>query len=179
MTRRRGRSKGEAQPAFVQVLKVTLKEPAWLDLSFGARCLYILLKSYYNGSSNNGRLYLSHRKAATELGCNKDSVPRWFSELETHGFIVKTKGSSLGSDGNAEAAHWRLTEIGCLGEPPTKDYRKWTPCAAKQPRGRRRPENRIPSDQSGQSVRSNQTGVSGTVRQADRNSRTLSATSRP
>ena len=136
---RTGRAKGAVQP-FVQILKPTLKEPAWKDLSYGARCLYIALKSYYWGD-NNGHLYLSVRKAAHDLGAAPSSTERWFQELIEHGFIVPTGGGFLGSDGKGTATSWRLTELGFMGEQPTKDYKDWPNM-----------KNRIPSLKSVQTV---------------------------
>ena len=111
-------------PTIVQILKPTLKEPAWMELPYGARCLYITLKSYYRGD-NNGRLYLSVRKAAQDLGASPSSTERWFHNLIHHGFIVPTSGGFLGNDGKGTAASWRLTELGFMGEQPTKDYKDW------------------------------------------------------
>jgi len=125
---------------FVQMLKPTLREPAWRDLSYGARCLYVTLKSYFNGS-NNGRLYLSVRKAAEELGTSSlSSVERWFRELEGHGFIRKTERGYLGAEGKGVATYWRLTELGCQTDRPTRDYKDW------------KRENRTPYPKQGQSV---------------------------
>ena len=134
---RKGRVKSAMQP-FVQVLKPTLREPAWKALPYGTRCLYITLKSYYNGD-NNGRIYLSVRKAAEELGASPTSTERWFYRLIQHGFIVPTGGGFLGSNGKGTS--WRLTEIGFMGEQPTKDYKDWPNI-----------KNSIPSQKSGQSV---------------------------
>ena len=136
---RTGRAKGAIQP-FVQILKHTLKEPAWKDLSYGARSLYIAVKSYYRGD-NNGRLFLSVRKASEELGASRSSTERWFQELIEHGFIVPTGGGFLGGDGKGTATSWRLTELGFMGEQPTKDYKDWPNM-----------KNRIPSRKSGQTV---------------------------
>ncbi len=133
-----GRTTG-AQP-YVQVLKPTLKEPAWKALSYGARCLYITLKSYYFGD-NNGRVYLGVRKAARELGASRSSTEIWFRDLTEHGFIVSTSGGFLGSDGKGTATSWRLTELGFMGEQPTKDYKDWPNI-----------KNRTPSRKSGQAV---------------------------
>ena len=134
-----GRARGAMQP-FVQVLKPTLREPAWKALPYGARCLYITLKSYYRGD-NNGRIYLSVRKAAQELGASRSSTEKWFHRLIQHGFIVPTRGGFLGSDGKGIATSWRLTELGFMGERPTKDYKDWPNI-----------KNRIPSLESGRSV---------------------------
>ena len=119
----------ETQP-FVQVLKPTLQEPAWKDLTFGARCLYVTIKSFFNGE-NNGRIFLGVRKAAAELGASRSSTERWFLELENHGFIVKTKPASLGSYGKGRATCWRLTELGYQFESkqgrPSREYKEWMP----------------------------------------------------
>ena len=112
---------------FVRMINSFRQEPAWLALSFGARCLYVELKSQYNGYNNNGRLMCSARFAAKALGCSKNSVTVYFKELEEMGFIVKTKGGSLGSDGHGQGRLWRLTELGFMGDRPTKDYRNWKP----------------------------------------------------
>ncbi|QIG48808.1 hypothetical protein G5V57_14370 [Nordella sp. HKS 07] len=120
-----------SQP-FVAVLKPMLQEPAWLAMSYGARCLYITLKSFYNGS-NNGNIFLGVRKAATLLGAVQSSTERWFRELQDHGFIRQTQGAFLGTDGHASATYWRLTEIGYRGERPTRDYQQWEPRKNKTP----------------------------------------------
>ncbi len=133
-----GRTKGAMQP-FVQVLKPTLQEPAWKALSYGARCLYITLKSYYLGD-NNGRVYLGVRKAAQDLGASRSSTERWFHDLIQHGFIVPTRGGFLGGDGKGTATSWRLTELGFMGQQPTKDYKQWPNM------------KNIPSRKSGQTV---------------------------
>ncbi len=135
----KGRAKGATQP-FVQVLKPTLQEPAWKALPYGARCAYITLKSYFTGS-NNGRLYLSVRKAAEELGASPTSTERWFQDLIRHGFIVPTAGGFLGTEGKGTATYWRLTELGCNGEQPTRDFKDWPDV-----------KNRIPSLKKGQTV---------------------------
>ncbi len=135
----KGRTKSATQP-FVQVLKPTLQEPAWKALPYGARCLYITLKSFFTGS-NNGRLYLSVRKAANELGASSTSTERWFQDLIKHGFIVPTAGGFLGAEGKGTATYWRLTELGFNGEQPTRDYKDWPDL-----------KNRPPSQKKGRTV---------------------------
>ena len=136
---RKGRTKSATQP-FVQVLKPTLQEPAWKALPYGARCLYITIKSYFMGN-NNGRLYLSVRKAADELGASSTSTERWFQDLIKHGFIVPTAGGFLGAEGKGTATYWRLTELGFNGEQPTRDYKDWPDL-----------RNKTPSQKKGQTV---------------------------
>ncbi|WP_062225690.1 helix-turn-helix domain-containing protein [Aureimonas frigidaquae] len=127
---------------FVSVLKPTMQEPAWKALSYGARCLYIVVKSYYNGR-NNGRIYLGVRRAAADMGASRSSTEVWFRELQEHGFLRITQAAHLGIDGNAMATFWRLTELGYMGEQPTRDYRGWTPPPTKK---------KTPHRKSGQTV---------------------------
>ena len=63
------KAKRKPDEYFVQIYHQFLDEPAWLALSFGARCLYVLLKSYYN-SQNNGKLFLNTSAAATPTAVN-------------------------------------------------------------------------------------------------------------
>lgn len=83
------------------------------------------MKALYNGYDNNGRIMFSARLAAEALNCNKDSATAYFKDLKQKGFIVETKGGYLGVDGRGKGRLWRLTEIGFMGDRPTKDYRKW------------------------------------------------------
>ncbi len=125
-----GRGKKGSPPKdqqFVQLFNGLRAEPAWLALSFGARCLYVELKALYNGHNNNGRLMCSARFAAKVLGCSRTSATGYFRELQEKGFVVETKGGSLGSDGRGQGRMWRLTELGFMGEKPTTDYLDWKP----------------------------------------------------
>lgn len=145
---------------YVAILKPTLKEPAWRDLSYGARCLYIVIKSFYNGD-NNGRLYLGIRKAATELGASRSSTERWFHELEDHGFIRKTEGGFLGVDGKGVAAYWRLTEVGYMGAQPTREFKNWQPAKIKTPSqksGQTVPKIGTPCHENGDTCHENRDG---------------------
>jgi hypothetical protein len=120
-------NKGRLSP-FVPLLKETLDCPAWRATSHGARSLYIALKRYYNQNiHNNGRIYLSQRTAAKEIGSKPVQVGRWFRELKHYGFIVMISGGCLGIDGKGQAPRWRLTEIGYMKDPPTRDFMRWNP----------------------------------------------------
>jgi hypothetical protein len=108
------------------LLKETLHSPAWRALSHGARSLYVLLKERYNSKEhNNGRIFLSQREAAEELGSGTEEITRWFRELQHYGFIVQTAPGCLGLDGKGKAPHWRLTELGYMRDPPTRDFLRW------------------------------------------------------
>jgi hypothetical protein len=122
---RRDNDKGRLQP-FVPLLKETLDCAAWRAMSHGARSLYVALKRRYNRDfHNNGRLYLSQREAAEEIGSARNQVARWFRELQHYGFIVMTSPGYLGIDGHGRAPSWRLTELGYMKEPPTRDFMRW------------------------------------------------------
>jgi hypothetical protein len=135
-------------PPFVPLFKETLKTPAWRKLSHGARSLYVALKCRYNPNNhNNGRLYLSQRDARREIGSTFKSIARWFRELQHYGFIVQMKPGSLGLNGKGTAPWWRLTEVGYMRDPPTKDFLKWdgTPFVdVVQARPSRRKKSRTP-----------------------------------
>ena len=61
--------KGEHLGPFVPLLKETLDSPGWRAMSHGARSLYVCLKRRYNSKQfNNGRLHVSQRQAAKEIG---------------------------------------------------------------------------------------------------------------
>jgi hypothetical protein len=125
--RRKGRL-----PPFVPLTLTTLASPAWKQLSFGARCLYVVLQSYLrNDRLNNGKVFRSYRDAANDLGTKSiRSVQRWYRELAHYGFIVMTTGPCLGVDGEGIAAHWRITEWQTFDArgtyiAATRDFDRW------------------------------------------------------
>ena len=121
----RRRDKGRLAP-FVPLLKETIATPAWRAMSPSARCVYIALKQRYSSNfKNNGRIYLSVRQAAKEVGVNKETAARGFREIQHYGFGAITSGACLGVDGKGKAPHWRLTEIGYMVDPPTRDFLRW------------------------------------------------------
>jgi hypothetical protein len=130
---KRDKDKGRLAP-FVALDRDMMMSPAWRALSMGARVLYLHLKRRWSfKSKNNGRIFLSQRDAQKELGIrNRESIGRWFRELEHYGFIVQTDSGGLGVDGKGRAPHWRLTEADAPGGRdgntwmlPTKDFNKW------------------------------------------------------
>jgi hypothetical protein len=125
------RKKGHLPP-FVPLTRTTLASPAWKELSYGARSLYVVLRSYLRVDNlNNGKVFRSYRHAAADLGTNSTrSVQRWFRELDHYGFIAMTTGSCLGIDGEGIAAHWRITECPSFDSKgthiaPTRDFERW------------------------------------------------------
>ncbi len=121
-----GRSKNAKLPwesRHVMLINSFRTEPAWKDLNASARVVYVELKSLYNGY-NNGSLMASERHLAEMTGFVKNTVSRSLDDLQEAGFIVEMKRGIIGVDGKGTGTLWRLTELGCLGERPTKDFKK-------------------------------------------------------
>ena len=125
------RKKGHLPP-FVPLIRTTLAVPAWKQLSYGARSLYVVLRSYLRVDAlNNGKVFRSYREAANDLGTKSTrSVQRWFRELQHYGFIRMTTGHCLGVDGEGLAPHWQLTECPTFDNKgahfaPTRDFDRW------------------------------------------------------
>jgi len=107
------RKKGKLPP-FVPLIRTTLASPAWKELSFGARSLYVVLRSYLRHDNlNNGKVFRSYRDAANDVGTKSiRSVQRWYRELAYYGFIVMTTGPCLGVDGEGGAlADHRIPDV--------------------------------------------------------------------
>jgi hypothetical protein len=142
MSRKR-KDKGRLPP-FVPLDVEVMSSPAWRATSLGARWLYVHLKRRWSFKQrNNGRLFLSQRNAQEEIGLGvRDSISRWFRELQHYGFIVQTEAGCLGLDGKGRAPHWRLTELEAPGGRngstlmlPTKDFLKWDGTKFRDDRG--------------------------------------------
>jgi hypothetical protein len=122
----RHRDKGRIEGPFVPMLVDTMASAAWRAMSSYARVVYIALRSRYGHKiRNNGRIYLSTRDGAEETGFNEKTVGRCLRELKHYGFIVMTGAGCLGVEGKGKAPHWRLTELGYMHDPPTRDFLKW------------------------------------------------------
>jgi hypothetical protein len=124
-------------------------QPAWRAMSPGARLLWIELRGWLrNDWSNNGRLFLACRKAAEAIRTNKDTIARQYTELEHFGFLHKTSGAFLGSDGHGIAAHYRFTDLPHGTHAATRDYEKWDGapfvCWPRRPGGKRGPKKQNP-----------------------------------
>jgi len=115
-------------PPFLPLFNDMLDAPATKALSHGAFRLYAALKREYNPNISdrwNGRIYLSQRRAHEEIRSKREQIARWYRELEFYGFIVMTAPGCLGLEGKGKAPRWRLTELGFMHEPPTKDFLRW------------------------------------------------------
>lgn len=120
-----GRSKLDDK--HIRLYRRALDSAAYLALSSGARALLIELTKLYNGS-NNGRIALGVRLAATLLGCGKTKIVALFDELIAKGFI-KAAGKGTFNSKGGHASEWTLTDYPTIGQPatpPTRDYLRWT-----------------------------------------------------
>jgi hypothetical protein len=148
-------------PPFLPLLNDMLDAPATKALSHGAFRLYVALKREYNpGKSDrwNGRVYLSQRRAHQEIRSDRAQIARWYRELEFYGFIVMTTPHCLGVDGKGKAPRWRLTELGYMNEPSTKDFLRWRGAKFRDQKNRKprkeqiqKPGREIPSTLAGKS----------------------------
>ena len=109
---------------FVRLDYSLLHEWERLALSPTAQALLLRLCMRFNGK-NNGRIYLPSREAGDALGISRNTVCKYYQELETKGFIVATRRASLGLEGKGRATEWRLTHLHAPdGTPPPCDYRQ-------------------------------------------------------
>jgi hypothetical protein len=95
-------------------------------LSLGARALHWELIGAFNGH-NNGRLFLSHRDAAARLNCHRNSISKYYNELDGAGFLRKTRAHCLGPDGKGQASHWALTHLSVGSKRATFDFKNKSP----------------------------------------------------
>jgi hypothetical protein len=118
-SKKRGAGRHVQLPEWVQASE------AWRTLPVGPRALYVELKRRFNGS-NNGRVILSHRDAAKAVNAHRNTVGRWFSELEERGFIVMAQAPHWGPSGIGKSSHWTLTEYATdTMKPATMDFMRW------------------------------------------------------
>jgi DNA-binding transcriptional MocR family regulator len=103
-----------------------MKTPAFRDLSATAQALYLHIKFKFNGY-NNGEINLSHREAAELLNLSKNTVGRYFDELQDKGFIVRRRKGYLGVEGKGKSSSWELTEEPLNGRPALRTYLNWKP----------------------------------------------------
>jgi len=77
----------------------------------------------FNGS-NNGRIGMGVRAAATAVNVDPGTVSGYFHILEAAGFIGATRrsGFNLKAPGDRLATEWALTWLSVEGQPPTKDF---------------------------------------------------------
>jgi DNA-binding transcriptional MocR family regulator len=114
-----------------------MRSAAWQSLSCEARAILVELYALYD-ASNNGRLFLSVREAASRVGVGKSTAASALAQLIDRGFIrPNVKGAFTLKQRHATS--WVLTEFEHAGQLATKDFMRWQPDPKKQntvrPRG--------------------------------------------
>ena len=101
------------QEHFTKLVRTTMNTPAWCALTPVAQALYPWLKLEWRGpqNNNNGKIRLSVRQAAANLGVNIKTAARGFHDLQAKGFIYVTEPARLGVGGEAKSPSFELTEI--------------------------------------------------------------------
>ena len=130
--------KGRANGSFLQLHNYMMDSEAWLSLHPFARCIYMELKCKYKGY-NNGKIILSHRSAAARLGVNRNTVGKYFKELEEKGVIRVGTPHALGVEGIGKSTLWILEEEQHNGAAATKTFMKWRKPKPAQKNRRTRP----------------------------------------
>ena len=103
---------------------------AWKSLKPQDRAVYIEVLRRFNGT-NNGRLSISNRQAATACKISKDTACKCFQRLIEKGFIeIKTK--SAFNVKTSRATEYAITIQGVDGRPATKNFASWRPPVKKK-----------------------------------------------
>ncbi len=123
---RAGRSK--FGPPHVRLHMWLLDSKAYRALSPTAKAMLVAFYRRYDGR-NNGRLFLSLRGAAKDIGvASVNTALRAINDLILLGFIrVKSIGSFTLKA--RHATEWILTEFSYADRPPTKDFMKFEECS--------------------------------------------------
>ncbi len=124
---RSGRSAGNI-PRFVRMYHWEMDCAAYRALSCYARALLLEIRKRYN-RTNNGKISMAVREAATALNCHKDTAAKALQELQDKGWIRVTQKGSFDWKKKV-ATTWRITDqpIGAgLDTPETKEYASWKP----------------------------------------------------
>jgi hypothetical protein len=121
------RRKKRAKAPFVMMPLAILNSAAWIEVDPTGRLLWIALRrKLRNDGLNNGKIYLSCRNAAKEIGIDKSTAAVQFMALEHYGFLRKTTEACLGVDGEGISPHYRFTDLAYGSHAVTLDYQRWT-----------------------------------------------------
>lgn len=129
-TAKRLREKRKIKDGKYTIMTLNLMDtPAWRALSIKAQALYPWLRLEWRGNknNNNGKIALSCRSAAYKMSVTPNTAAKAFQELQRKGFIVVTRPSYLGTDGEARLQYYELTELVMPGsDRPRHLYTLWT-----------------------------------------------------
>lgn len=115
---------------FAKLPRALMAEPAWRALSSAAQALFPHLLLEWRGPdhNNNGKIRLSVRQAAEQMGCARNTANAAFHALEAKGFLVKRKLPCLGLEGKGKCPEYEITILAMPGSGSNQAsmlYRDW------------------------------------------------------
>ncbi|RWI85954.1 MAG: hypothetical protein EOR22_30280 [Mesorhizobium sp.] len=133
MSDRRCSVKGRQPPGehWTKLIRHTMEEPAWRDLSSAAQAAYPWFKLEWRGpdANNNGKIRLSVRQLGERMGVRRDTAAEAIQDLQRKGFLYQTEAGRLGVDGEGKSPTYEITELKMPGTEKEKDgrklYRQW------------------------------------------------------
>ena len=92
------------------------------------QALFVWLLMEWKGPkfNNNGKINLSVRQAAERMGVSRDTAAKAFRDLQAKGFIVVTKGGSLGVTGHGKSPEYEITSIDMPHQDKSNSFLNWT-----------------------------------------------------
>ena len=129
MTTRFRQQLGSPKGKFTTINLYVVDAPAWRALRTSSHSLFIILCLEWGGPkyNNNGKITLSVRQAAERMGVSRDTAAKAFRELQAKGFILVTKGGSLGVTGHGKCPEYEITSIEMPHREKSNSFLKWTP----------------------------------------------------
>lgn len=119
------RRPGSVVVRHVRIHHWLMRSAAWKSLSCDARAVFIELYALFDGS-NNGRMFLSIRDAASRVNVGKTTAAAALMQLVDRGFVrPNVKGAFTLKQRHATS--WVLTEFEHAGQLATKDFMGWQP----------------------------------------------------
>ena len=121
---------------FTKWIRSETRLPAWRALSSSAKAAYMHFKVRCRTEgknlkfNNNGRVALSARVLASEMGCTPRTAMSAMADLQAKGWVICTKLHQLGTEGKGRAPEWRLTMLPCEEKgkgtvQPTTEPKQW------------------------------------------------------
>ena len=119
---------GSPQSKYARILLYVVDTDAWRALGTASHSLFILLSLEWKGPkyNNNGKITLSARQAAERMGVTRDTAAKAFRDLQAKGFIVVTKGGSLGVTGHGKCPEYEITCIEMPQREKSNRFLYWT-----------------------------------------------------
>ena len=119
---------GSPLSKYARILLYVVNTDAWRALGTASHSLFILLSLEWKGPkyNNNGKITLSARQAAERMGVTRDTAAKAFRDLQAKGFIVVTKGGSLGVTGHGKCPEYEITCIEMPQREKSNRFLYWT-----------------------------------------------------